>query len=92
MTCERQREEVRVRMRENRENKIMFLVLQLSYSTILHLESHCSTIVFIIIIIIIFYNSYCRVTSFSPLLSRNRKWAQPAQYNRFVREWVKELG
>ena len=59
MTCERQREEVRVRMRENRENKIMFLVLQLSYSTILHLESHCSTIVFIIIIIIIiFYNSY----------------------------------
>ena len=55
MTCERQREEVRVRMRENRENKIMFLVLQLSYSTILHLESHCSTIVFIIII---FYNSY----------------------------------
>ena len=58
MTCERQREEVRVRMRENRENKIMFLVLQLSYSTILHLKSHCSTIVFIIIIIIIFYNSY----------------------------------
>ena len=24
--------------------------------------------------------------------SRNRKWAQQAQYNRFVREWVKELG
>ena len=44
MTCERQREEVRVRMRENRENKIMFLVLQLSYSVILHLKSHCSTI------------------------------------------------
>ena len=58
MTCERQREEVRVRMRENRENKIMFLVLQLSYSAILHLESHCSTIVFFIIIIIFFYNSY----------------------------------
>ena len=34
----------------------------------------------------------CRVTSFSPHLSRNRKWAQQAQYNRFVREWVKELG
>ena len=31
VTCERQREEVRVRMRENSwENKIMFLVLQLS--------------------------------------------------------------
>ena len=39
-----------------------------------------------------FWNCFCRVTSFSPLLSRNRKWAQPAQYNRFVREWVKELG
>ena len=34
----------------------------------------------------------CRVTSFSPHLCRNRKWAQQAQYNRFVREWVKELG
>ena len=38
------------------------------------------------------YIYICRVTRFSPLLSRNRKWAQPAQYNRFVREWVKELG
>ena len=37
-------------------------------------------------------DTYCRVTSFSPHLSRNRKWAQQAQYNRFVREWVKELG
>ena len=34
----------------------------------------------------------CRDTSFSPHLSRDRKWAQQAQYNRFVREWVKELG
>ena len=24
--------------------------------------------------------------------SRNRKWAHQAQYNRFVREWVKEIG
>ena len=39
-----------------------------------------------------FFYTLCRVTSFSPHLSRNRKWAQQAQYNRFVREWVKELG
>ena len=55
MTCERQREEVRGRMRENRENKIMFLVLQLSYSAILYLELHCSTIVFFFTIVT-FYN------------------------------------
>ena len=35
---------------------------------------------------------FCRVTNCSPHLNRNRKWAQQAQYNRFVREWVKELG
>ena len=35
---------------------------------------------------------YCRVTNCSPHLNRNRKWAQQAQYNKFVREWVKELG
>ena len=34
----------------------------------------------------------CRVTNCSPHLNRNRKWAQQAQYNKFVREWVKELG
>ena len=37
-------------------------------------------------------NTNCRVTNCSPHLSRNRKWVQQAQYNRFVREWVKELG
>ena len=55
MTCERQKEEVRVRMRENKENKIMFLVLQLSYSAILHLESHYSTIVFLFILFLLFF-------------------------------------
>ena len=45
VTCERQREEVRVRMREDSwENKILFLVLQLCYSTILKVELHCSSI------------------------------------------------
>ena len=34
----------------------------------------------------------CRVTNCSPRLDGNRKWAQQAQYNKFVREWVKELG
>ena len=38
------------------------------------------------------YIYICRVTNCSPHLNRNRKWAQQAQYNRFVREWVKELG
>ena len=37
-------------------------------------------------------NEYCRVTNCSPHLDGNRKWAQQAQYNKFVREWVKELG
>ena len=35
---------------------------------------------------------YYRVTNCSPHLDGNRKWAQQAQYNKFVREWVKELG
>ena len=46
-----------------------------------------------------FFNLYnltvinnCRVTNCSPHLNRNRKWAQQAHYNKFVREWVKELG
>ena len=39
-----------------------------------------------------FYNNNCRVTNCSPHLDGNRKWAQQAQYNKFVREWVKELG
>ena len=43
-------------------------------------------------IYIYIYIYKCSVTVFSPYLSRNRKWAQQAQYNRFVREWVKELG
>ena len=44
VTCERQREEVRVRMRENSwENKILFLVLQLWYIAILKVELHCSS-------------------------------------------------
>ena len=42
-TGERQREEVRVRMREG-ENKILFLVLQLCYSAILSLELYCNSI------------------------------------------------
>ena len=37
-------------------------------------------------------NKICRVTNCSPHLDGNRKWAQLAQYNKFVREWVKELG
>ena len=34
----------------------------------------------------------CRVTNCSPHLDGNREWAQRAQYNKFVREWVEELG
>ena len=34
----------------------------------------------------------CRVTDCSPHLDGNREWAQQAQYNKFVREWVEELG
>ena len=34
----------------------------------------------------------CRVTNCSTHLNRSRKWAQQAQYNKFVREWVKKLG
>ena len=37
-------------------------------------------------------NSICRVSDGSPHLDGNRKWAQQAQYNKFVREWVEELG
>ena len=36
--------------------------------------------------------NYCRVTDCSPHLDGNREWAQRAQYNKFVREWVEELG
>ena len=35
---------------------------------------------------------YCRVTNCSPHLDGNRRWAQQAQNNKFVREWVKKLG
>ena len=35
---------------------------------------------------------YCRVTDRSPHLDGNREWAQRAQYNKFVREWVEEFG
>ena len=34
----------------------------------------------------------CRVTNCSLHLDGNRRWAQQAQNNKFVREWVKELG
>ena len=34
----------------------------------------------------------CRVTDCSPHLDGNREWAQRAQYNKFVREWVEDLG
>ena len=34
----------------------------------------------------------CRVTDRSPHLDGSREWAQRAQYNKFVREWVEELG
>ena len=37
-------------------------------------------------------NCTCRVTDRSPHLDGNREWAQRAQYNKFVREWVEELG
>ena len=37
-------------------------------------------------------NHYCRVTDCSPHLDGNRGWAQQAQYNKFVREWVEGLG
>ena len=37
-------------------------------------------------------NNNCRVTNCSPHPDGNRKWAQQAQYNKFVREWVKGLG
>ena len=37
-------------------------------------------------------NNNCRVTNCSPHLDGNRKWAQQARYNKFVREWVEELG
>ena len=34
----------------------------------------------------------CRVTNCSPHPDGNRRWAQQAQYNKFVREWAKALG
>ena len=37
-------------------------------------------------------NRYCRDTDYSPHLAGNRGWAQQAQYNKFVREWVEEFG
>ena len=40
----------------------------------------------------LYFLKYCRVTNCSPHLDGNRKWAQQARYNKFVREWVKELG
>ena len=42
--------------------------------------------------IYIYIYIFCRVTNCSPYLDGNRKWAQQARYNKFVREWVKELG
>ena len=44
-------------MREKR-NKIIFLFLQLSYSAILHVESHCSTLA-IFFAIVRFYMTGC---------------------------------
>ena len=38
------------------------------------------------------YNNVCRDTDCSPHLDGNRGWAQQAQYNKFVREWVEEFG
>ena len=40
----------------------------------------------------VFSKISCRVTNCSPHLDGNRRWAQQAKYNKFVREWVKELG
>ena len=34
----------------------------------------------------------CKDTDCSPHLDGNRGWAQQAQYNEFVREWVEEFG
>ena len=45
---------------------------------------------FLIYLNIFIYN--CRVTDRSPHLDGNREWAQRSQYNKFVREWVEELG
>ena len=40
-----------------------------------------------------FYNKYyCKDTDWGPHLDGNRGWAQQAQYNKFVREWVEEFG
>ena len=59
VTCERQREEVRIRMREDSwENKILFLVLQLCYSVILNVELHFSSIAKKFAILT-FYKSAC---------------------------------
>ena len=59
VTRERQRDKVRVRMREDSwENKILFLVLQLCYSAILKVKLHCSSIV-IKFSILAFYKSEC---------------------------------
>ena len=35
---------------------------------------------------------YCKDTDYSPHLDGNKGWAQQAQYNKFMREWVKKLG
>ena len=37
-------------------------------------------------------NHKCKDTDYSPHLDGNRGWAQQAQYNKFVREWVEEFG
>ena len=56
-----------------------------------NLKNLCdSFIIFLFLIERLIY--ICRVTNCSPHLNRNRKCAQQAQYNKFVREWVKELG
>ena len=34
----------------------------------------------------------CKDTDWGPHLDGNRGWAQQAQYNKFVREWVEEFG
>ena len=38
------------------------------------------------------YIYICKDTDCSPHLDGNRGWAQQAQYNKFVREWVEEFG
>ena len=68
-------------------NKTYYLTISFYYNCISILNS-----LFLGKITKLFDQCFCRVTNCSPHLDGNKKWAQQAQYNKFVREWVKELG